>query len=311
MPGGDVRSVLGIVLGGAAGPERQRAETVAASLDGAGLPAACTATVEGALDLGATALLLADPAVGRVPGFDGPASGWLTREVLDGNWSCTGDLDTLLVPSTDAARASMAHGIARSRVRVVPHPLAGGIGPLLRDDVVEGVVGLIATDRSREAIVMALRRSPWVRDVIALPRLPGLADGSFWDGPGRAFDRCAVIALAVSPVSGRLPATLLARGAPLVAVDTGASSDAIVHGVCGWLVAPRIDALVRGVESALRDRWARETAGIAGRDRASARHDPATVAGLAWSAAVSPEAVRVGRPSAPIGCADGAAAGRP
>ena len=271
--------MLAIILGESRGAERERVEAIAELLP--------KARVVDDVPPGASAALIADASCAdRVP-VDTPSICWLTSDVLTGRerWPA---VDALLVPSVDAARAAIQQGYPRSCVYVIAHPIADLAMPALSPSIpaspalsssIIGQVGLVTAPSDIGMFSAQLMRCPGVAGVVPLPQVPTGDDPQFWRGPGRTIDELAVVILAAVSITGALPALLMARGRPLIAWDVGAAPASIIDGLCGWLVPPHpMKETVRTVQHVLSDRWARESAGIAARDRALARHAPNAVA---------------------------------
>lgn len=260
---------LGVLVGGH-GPEQDRIDRVTQHL----MARTPSIVLHGSADprlASCSALLVADPAdLVVAPGFAPPIPmvTWMTRASIDDpvQWRKLAASAAVLAPHTEAARMAHSRGISRSRVHVIAHPRDPDPGPVLREAAVDGVVALVSPPEQRPALHRALSRSPLVRGIIDITDEPSNRHAS-------------IVAFADQSVTGHWITALMAAGAPIVAWDTAAASDAIVDGICGWLVRPTsMDAMSSTVHHVLRNRWARETAGIAARDRVAARHAPSTVA---------------------------------
>lgn len=262
--------MLAVVLGDAAGAERDRVELVIEHL--------ADARVVRTPPRDATGVLIADGGLpARSIPSGAPVVAWVTTDVLLGRrpWP---HADALLVPSSAAGRAALRAGFPRSRVHCVGHPVVGDDGPVLRSSVARGSVAIAADPRDATILRRHLARLTAVDRVADIPPLPSRPDRDFWAGPGRSLDEVSLVVLAAVSMTGAMPAQLMARGIPLVAWNEGAAADAIVDGLCGWLVRPTIPAVLTAAQSALGDRWSRESAGIAARDRVLARNAPEAIA---------------------------------
>ena len=205
--------------------------------------------------------------------------GWLTRRceaLTSAQWTeVDRRADALLAPTSALIRAAMRQQVPRTRLHLVPHPLTTHSAPAVRAEVVPGSVVLICDEPNRLQLRQALSRLSTVSVIHDLASPPVEQDASFWGQEGRAIDQAMVVAYAMSDHTGHDLAALMARGASIVAWGSGAARDAIVPGISGWLVplgAP--NDLARVVDAVLRDRWLRESAGIAAHDRALSRNDP-------------------------------------
>lgn len=268
--------MLAVVLGDAAGAERDRVTLVIDHLP--------DAHVVRTPPRDATGILIADGGRHvRSTSAAAPVVAWVTTDVLLGRrpWPRA---DALLVPSSAAARAAVQAGFPRARVHCVGHPVVGAYGPALRSSVTPGSVAIAADPRDAPILRRMLERLPAVDAVTDIPRLPARPDDAFWTGPGGVLGDVSLVILAAVSLTGAMPAQLMARGIPLVAWNEGAAVDAIVDGLCGWLVRPTLPAAVAAARVALSDRWGRESAGIAARDRVLARNAPHTIAAVIGAA---------------------------
>lgn len=266
--------VLAMMLGNANGAERDRMQVVAPHLQ--------DSRIVEAVGVSTTAALVADAELCRALSGDLPVIFWVSGEVLQGRreWPTA---DVYLVPSVDGVRTALRNGVSRSRVHVIAHPIAD-VGAVF-NTTDRGSVGLIAHSDVEAPLRELLQRCSAVSSVEHIPPMPPRPDSAFWQGPGAHIDHLDVVLFAATSTSGAVPALLMSRGLPLVAWDVGAAADAIVPGLCGWLASPRDPReVVKTVQHVLSDRWARESAGVAARDRILARHAPSAVAAAISSA---------------------------
>lgn len=258
--------MLAILLGEAQGAERERAERLAEAMP--------DARVVTAVPADADAVLLAgdgDPTA-PAPGGARPVLAWISAAALAGRrpWPRA---DAILVPSSQAGAAALRHGYRRPAIHVVGHPVRGDLRPAIRPAVRDGTIALACAAERWEPLRAWLARLPAVREVRPLTAADGGAAGI-----PDAADELALAVLAMASTTGALPVALMERGIPIVALRAGAAADLIVDGLCGWLVEPTPAALMTRVQAALADRWARESAGVAARDRVLARCSPAALA---------------------------------
>ena len=283
--------MLAVVPGATGGAEHARIRIVARGLASESavtvcaaeqIPQAAAAVLLGdAADLGDIAALAAGARHAR-GGTDAPVPvviGWLTQrcEVLSSaQWAeIDRRADALLAPTSAIIRTAMRQRVPRTRLHLVPHPLTTHPAPAVRPEVMPNSVVLICDEPNREQLHQMLARLATVSVIHDMSPPPVEHDEQFWASEGRVIDQATVVAYAMSDHTGHDIAALMARGASIVAWGAGAARDSIVPGISGWLVPVGVPTdLARVVDAVLRDRWARESAGIAAHDRALSRHDP-------------------------------------
>lgn len=279
--------MLAILLGDAQGAERERAEVLAETLP--------TAHVVTSVPAEASAVLLAG---GQHPDTvlpDVPTLAWVTGDVLVGRRSWP-EVDGLLVPSASAAWEALRRGYRRASVHVVSHPVSHLPRPALRSAAVEGAVGLVTAEHRTAELRGMLERLPAVSSVVLLGNRVSTHDAA------ADIDAVSVVLFATVSQSGASVVALMERGLPVIAWEAGAAADLIIDGLCGWLVRAEIAAMRAAVHGALADRWHRESAGIAARDRVLARSSrQALIAGVASAVAAVSECNPRVRPARAVG----------
>lgn len=215
--------------------------------------------------------------------------------------------DRLLVASEDQRAALLGRGVARSRLRVVPACVDPGAftpaGPSLHRGPQPRLLvhGSLAPGHGAGAAIAALPRVPGAelylaggcddvdpdrRRLFTAARELGVAGRVRFLGPVRPellprLLRSADVLVAAPErdVSAVPVLQAMACGRAVVASAVGGLRDAVVDGVTGVQVPPgRVAELAAAIRTVLADDALRLGYGIAGRDRARSRYDPARIA---------------------------------